>query len=140
MQKNLLQSALKTTLALSLCVAPLAMAKTENTSKKSTKNNEQTLNIDFTQTTPQELAAVAIIDESCQSLIQIDDLYHKGLQRLMKELLPNNANPIADLRILTQSKAFEPMMLEARQDAQNAGDVKNREICLDIQRYAQQQN
>lgn len=96
---------------------------------------EQVVDFDTQQTMPAELAAVAVLGEICPTLIQTDQAFKKGYNKVIKELLPNAKNPVAEFKLLTESNDYKEVMSIEREFAQNAGDEENKEICLAIQQY-----
>lgn len=98
---------------------------------------EQVVDFDTQQTMPAELAAVAVLGEICPTLINADQAFKKGYNKVIGELLPNAKNPVAEFKILTESNDYNEVMSIEREFAKNAGEQENREICLAIQQYGQ---
>lgn len=99
--------------------------------------DETVLDFDTQQTMPAELAAVAVLGEICPSLITTDEAFQKGYNKVIHELLPHAKNPVAEFKLLTESKEFYNVMQTEREFAKNAGDTENQEICIAIQEYGQ---
>lgn len=95
-------------------------------------------NIDVTpdqQITSQELAAIYVISEVCPSLITDQAKFDKGFNKLAKEYLPSQKNPVQALNQLAKQSSFGSVLAEARHDAKVAGETKNKAICNELSNY-----
>lgn len=97
--------------------------------------NEQVLDFDTQHAMPAELAAVAVLGEMCPTLIEADEAFNSGYHKVIKELLPNAKNPVAEFKLLTESSEYKDIMATEREFALQAGDAENQEICIAIQEY-----
>jgi hypothetical protein len=85
--------------------------------------------------TEEELAAIYVLSEICPNLITNQQDFSNGYQTLLEEYLPNIKNPVDVLQSLSQEQKFAPILAEAKQDALNAGDAKNTQICQELTTY-----
>ncbi|ANF81501.1 hypothetical protein A3K93_04385 [Acinetobacter sp. NCu2D-2] len=95
-------------------------------------------NIDVTpdqQVTQQELAAIYVISEVCPSLVSDQAKFEKGFNKLAKEYLPSQKNPVQALNQLMKQSTLSPVLVEARNDAKVAGQAKNQAICNELSNY-----
>ncbi|WLF83084.1 MCR_0457 family protein [Moraxella sp. ZY210820] len=97
--------------------------------------DEQVLDFDTQHAMPAELATVAVLGELCPTLIETDDAFTNGYHKVIKELLPNAKNPVAEFKLLTESPEYKDIMATERAFALQAGDAENQEICIAIQEY-----
>ena len=100
---------------------------------------QQDENIEVTPTqkiTQQELAAIYVLSEVCPSLVKENDQFKKGYAKLAQEYLPQEQDPVNALQKLSKQKNFKSILAEAKSDAKKAGDVKNKEICLELTTYS----
>lgn len=94
-------------------------------------------NIEVTQqkVTKDELAAIYVFSESCPSLVEEDAAFKAGYQKLLKDYLPNENSPQTTLNNLIKQQDYQQALAQARQDAKNAGDKANQQVCEDIKKY-----
>lgn len=100
-----------------------------------TTADEQILDFDTQQAMPAELAALAVLGNMCPTLIETDEAFTNGYHKVIKELLPNAKNPVAEFKLLTESSEYKDIMTTEYEFAMEAGDTENQEICLAIQEY-----
>ena len=85
--------------------------------------------------TQEELAAIYVLSEICPSLTTHQQDFQHGYQALLQEYLPHIANPSEALhRLMTQPNSA-PILKEAQQDADRAGEAKNAQICQELTTY-----
>ncbi|WP_227510326.1 MCR_0457 family protein [Acinetobacter equi] len=87
------------------------------------------------QVTKQELAAIYVISEVCPAIVSDKEKFSSGLEKLTKEYLPNEQKPMEALNKITQTDDFKLILEEARSDAQQAGEEKNKAICEELVVY-----
>ena len=94
-------------------------------------------NIEVTQqnVTPEELAAIYVLSEICPSLLKKQTDFDKGYNNLLKDYLPQEKKPADYLSNLSQQGHFKAVLKQARDDAKQAGDQANLEICHDVVNY-----
>ncbi|WP_425915108.1 MCR_0457 family protein [Acinetobacter sp. TSRC1-2] len=100
---------------------------------------QQDENIEVTpiqKVTQQELAAIYVLSEVCPSLVKDDAQFSKGYSKLAHEYLPQEKDAVSALNKLSKEKKFKSILAEARSDAKNAGDAKNKEICQELTAYS----
>lgn len=84
-------------------------------------------------TSAEELAAIYVLSELCPQLgYQNNSSFKAGYASLVKEYLPNEQNPLGALNRKAQQKDFQNYLVEARKDADQAGDAQNKAICKEI--------
>ena len=95
--------------------------------------------IDVTPTvdnvSPQELAAIYVLSEICPALTNKDKSFDQAYENLAKSYLDNQADAVALLKKRAKSKAFKPILKEARADAKAASEQTNRNICNEVIQY-----
>lgn len=87
------------------------------------------------EVTPQELAALHVLNDICPTLVKDQQSFQKGYQRFLGDYLPHTKNPLQQLQTLSQHRQFQAILTEAKNDAKQAGDIKNTEICQEISVY-----
>lgn len=94
-------------------------------------------NIEVTQqqVTKDELAAIYVFSETCPALVEQDDAYKTGYEKLLKTFLPKENSPQTALNNLVKQADYRQALSQARQDAKNAGDKANKQVCEDIKNY-----
>ena len=85
--------------------------------------------------TKEELAAIYVLSEICPSLIGKDLKFNKAYEKLVKAYLSNEDDAVDVLKKRVKSKDFKAALKEARNDAKNASDDDNRQICDDVRNY-----
>lgn len=122
-----MRKTLLSTLFLSTCfiAAPSAFAAEQNIEVTPMQN-----------VTTHELAAIYVLSEICPSMVNDPAKFSTGYQKLVKEYLPAEKNPVARLEILSQQADFKSILTEAQNDAKVAGDSKNKEICQELMTYS----
>lgn len=103
--------------------------------KKKAEPKAENIDVTQQQVTKEELATIYVFSEMCQPLVKQDAAYKAGYARLLKEYLPNEKDPQAALKSLVKQSSFKKVLEQARQDAKNAGDKENLEICQDMKNY-----
>lgn len=100
-------------------------------------NQEQVNEHDFNmnQITSHELAMLSVIVDACPSLIEVTPDYQKNIKAIVTAHLPDAKNPLAELKIRSQSDELRPLMLEAQQIFAEIGDEANKSLCEDIRDY-----
>ena len=96
-------------------------------------------NIDVTpnQTvTHQELAAIYVLSEICPGMVKDQNKFKAGYSQLVSEYMPGQKNPVEALNQLSKNTKFQPILTEAQQDAQKAGQQKNQAICTELTTYS----
>lgn len=96
-----------------------------------------TENIEVTQQqiTQEELAAIYVLSDICPKLVGDNPQFKQGMAALAAEHLPQEKDPVAALKQLSQTAQFEKVLKEAQNDAQVAGDTENKQICEEIMTY-----
>lgn len=87
------------------------------------------------QITKQEFAAIYVISEICPSIVSDNVNFQTGFEKLVKEYLPNEANPVEALNTMVKQPDFKNILQEAETDAKNAGNDKNLAICEELAVY-----
>ncbi|SPL69908.1 MCR_0457 family protein [Acinetobacter stercoris] len=102
-----------------------------------TKKSAEEENIDVTQqqVTKEELAAIFVLSEVCPKIQGKNTKFTDGYKRLAKDYLPNEKNPVAALQSLSKQASFQEALKQARQDAKNAGEENNKQVCQDVINY-----
>lgn len=78
----------------------------EKTAEKKTENENVVEVTPSKGTTPEELAAIQVLSEICPSLIGKKDAeFAQGYERLVKDYLPNEADPVAALENVVKTRA-----------------------------------
>ncbi|CAG68102.1 hypothetical protein BSN82_03520 [Acinetobacter baylyi] len=86
--------------------------------------------------TQEELAAIRVLQEICPKFVGKEKSeFDAGYARLVKDYMPNEKNPEDALNRLSKQKDFQKFLKQARDDAKNAGDEQNREVCADVKSY-----
>jgi hypothetical protein len=98
--------------------------------------NDNATHVFDVATTQQELAAIYVLSEICPTLIENPNGFNAGYRKLAAEYLPNEKNPVSSLKQLSQKPDFKNILDEALQDAKNAGDAKNLQICNELSVYS----
>ncbi|OTG86427.1 hypothetical protein B9T31_08005 [Acinetobacter sp. ANC 4558] len=115
---------LVSSLFLGLCLTQVTLADN--------KNIEVT---PMQQVTAEELAVIYVLSEVCPSIVSNQAQFSSGYEKLVKEYLPEEKQPVEALKKLTQTPKFKPILDEARVDAKNAGTDKNKVICEELVTY-----
>ena len=123
-------TALKTTSLALLTALTFSLTHAEESKDE---NIEVTPNQTVTQ---QELAAIFVLSEICPKLVDNKDGFEQGYAKLAQEHLPEEKDAVNALMKLSKSKSFKPILAEAKSDANNAGDDKNKEICQELTTYS----
>ena len=123
-------TALKTTSLALLTALTFSLTHAEESKDE---NIEVTPNQTVTQ---QELAAIFVLSEICPKLVDNKDGFEQGYAKLAQEHLPEEKDAVSALMKLSKSKSFKPILAEAKSDANNAGDDKNKEICQELTTYS----
>lgn len=97
------------------------------------ENNE--VDFDMNQVTAHELAMLAVVVESCPTLIKPTAEYQNNIKKIVTAHLPDAKNPLAELKIRSQSDELKTLMVEARQTFNEMGDEANTSLCEDIRDY-----
>ncbi|ELZ4484643.1 hypothetical protein U0K97_001012 [Acinetobacter baumannii] len=135
MKKSLVQS-LSVVLLMTMATVSYAADKKKTAEKKTENVVEVTPS---KGTTPEELAAIQVLSEICPSLIGKKDAeFAQGYERLVKDYLPNEADPVAALEKRSKDKSFKKVLKEARNDAKAAGNEQNTLVCQDVKAYQSQ--
>ncbi|MDP7804239.1 MCR_0457 family protein [Acinetobacter baumannii] len=137
MKKSLVQS-LSVVLLMTMATVSYAADKKKTAEKKT--ENENIVEVTPSKgTTPEELAAIQVLSEICPSLIGKKDAeFAQGYERLVKDYLPNEADPVAALEKRSKDKSFKKVLKEARNDAKAAGNEQNTLVCQDVKAYQSQ--
>lgn len=88
------------------------------------------------QVTQQELAAIYVLSEICPSLLPNQAGFDAGYRNLAQEYLPQAKNAVLTLKKMSTEASFQPILLEAQQDARRAGDAQNKKICQELSAYS----
>lgn len=139
MKKSLVQS-LSVVLLMTMATVGYAADKKKTAEKKTENENENVVEVTPSKgTTPEELAAIQVLSEICPSLIGKKDAeFTQGYERLVKDYLPNEADPVAALEKRSKDKSFKKVLKEARNDAKAAGNEQNTLVCQDVKAYQSQ--
>lgn len=107
---------------------------------KKAKAATQDENIEVTQhnVTNEELAAIYVLSDICPKLVKDDEAFDAGYARLLKDFLPDSADPAAELKKLAKEKSFKSVLKEAQNDAKKAGKAANTGVCEDVLNYQSQ--
>ena len=121
-------------ISLSLLSASLAFTTSTFAENKTEASAE---NIDVTQKniTKDELAAIYVLSELCPTLIQTDDKFNAGYNRLLKDYLPQEKNPAAVIKSTVQQASYKEALAQAHADVKSAGDKVNTQVCNDVKDY-----
>lgn len=85
--------------------------------------------------TEEELAAIYVLSEICPSLVDNQAAFEQGYQSFVEVYLPDIQNPIDALKRFSHEANSAPLLLEAKRDADQAGTVKNSQICQELVTY-----
>ncbi|AOA58977.1 MCR_0457 family protein [Acinetobacter larvae] len=96
--------------------------------------NNENIEVTQVQVTSEELAAIYVLSEICPKFVK-GKKFDQGYAALVADYLPDSAKPLRQLQQIAQNPQFKKFLDEARQDAQKAGDDKNRAVCQDIEKY-----
>lgn len=113
-------------LTLSLCSTSHAVA-----SKK------QTLSMDSTTTSMEEVAAVDVLSEICPKILgeQMNRPFSAGYRKLLADMLPSISDPALGVQTLHDNPEYMQLLQGARDDAANVTIDENRQVCLDVVHY-----
>ncbi|MDQ9020052.1 hypothetical protein RFI02_02910 [Acinetobacter sichuanensis] len=105
-----------------------------------TKEDAHDEKIEVTQVnvTDQELAAIYVLSDICPKLVKDKDAFDAGYQRLLKDFIPDAADPEATIKKLVKEKSFKSILKEAQGDAKKAGKEANTGVCEDVLNYQPQ--
>lgn len=121
----------------SLCLGLLTTAAMALSTTHATPPKNDNIEVTPLQTvTQQELAAIYVLSEICPGLVDDPSQFEQGYAKLVQEYLPADNNAVSRLAKLSQDKKFAPVLAEARNDAEKAGDAKNQEICQELTTYS----
>lgn len=98
-------------------------------------NDENVVDIEMYQTTPDEIAMLAVVMESCPKLIKVNDDYHNNMKIIVESHLPEAKNALAELKIRANSEEYRKLMADSRKAFNDMGDASNRELCESIRDY-----
>ncbi|MDM1757296.1 MULTISPECIES: hypothetical protein [Acinetobacter] len=120
-------------LSTSFMAMPTAFAANKNA-------DAQDENIEVTQhsVTNEELAAIYVLSDICPKLVKDNDAFEAGYARLLKDFLPESADPAAEIKKLAKEKSFKSVLKEAQSDAKKAGKEANTGVCEDVLNYQPQ--
>ena len=85
--------------------------------------------------TEEELAALFVLSEICPNLVDNQTAFQQGYQNFVEAYLPELKQPMQALNRFGHEASFAPILLEAQQDAKNAGNAKNTQICQELMTY-----
>ena len=128
-----MKSSVLKSLSLGLLTTAIMSLGVTHAAKQQDENIEVTPTQEITQ---QELAAIYVLSEVCPKLIDENEQFQKGDAKLAQEHLPQEKNAVAALEKMSKEKKFKPILVEAKSDAKNAGDEKNKEICQELTTYS----
>lgn len=129
-----MQNKLVKLVSLSILSASLAFTSTAFAEKKTEASAE---NIDVTQKniTKDELAAIYVLSEICPKLIQTDDKFDAGYDRLLKDYLPDEKSPLSFIKKTVQQTSYKDALAQAYADVKSSGDKVNTQVCNDVKDY-----
>ncbi|ENV36485.1 hypothetical protein HWI77_10940 [Acinetobacter venetianus] len=130
MKKNVFK-----TLGLSFLIASSTLSPTVFAADKKSETEKIEVTPTTDSVTPQELAAIYVISETCPKLIGKDLKFNKAYENLVKAYLNNDPNAVEVLNKRAKSKDFQAALKEARADAKAASEEDNRQICDDVRNY-----
>ena len=128
-----MKSSVFKSLSLGLLTTAIMSLSVTHAAKQQDENIEVTPTQEITQ---QELAAIYVLSEVCPKLVDEDDQFEKGYAKLAQEYLPQEKNAVTALKKMSKEKKFKHILAEAKSDAKNAGDAKNKEICQELTTYS----
>ncbi|WP_278363164.1 MCR_0457 family protein [Acinetobacter schindleri] len=88
------------------------------------------------EVTQHELAAIYVLSEICPGMVKDQNKFKAGYRQLVSEYMPGQKNPVEALNQLSKNTKFQPILKEAQQDAQKAGQQKNQAICTELTTYS----
>lgn len=102
---------------------------------ESPADNHENIEVTQQNVTPEELAAIYVLHEICPGLLKKQTGFEQGYVNLLKDYLPNEKKPVDFLSNLSRQPHFKDALKQARDDAKQAGDQANLEICQDVINY-----
>lgn len=130
---------LNNSFTVSLLATALLTATVSHATPKAATSEDKNIDVTPQQggVTEEELAAIYVLSELCPGYgFKKDPAYRNGYAELVKENMPGIQNPVNALQVRAKQKDFQPLLIQARQDAQRAGEEQNKEICKEISSLA----
>ena len=130
MKKNVVK-----TLGLSFLIAASTFVPTVFAADKQSETEKIEVTPMSDEVSPQELAVIYVLSETCPTLIGKDLKFNKAYDTLVKSYLSNEKNAVEILSKRMQTKEYTESLKEARDIAKAASDEDNRQICDDVRNY-----
>ena len=130
MKKNVVK-----TLGLSFLIAASTFVPTAFAADKQPETEKIEVTPTSDEISPQELAVIYVLSETCPTLIGKDLKFNKAYDTLVKSYLSNEKNAVEMLSKRMQTKEYTESLKEARDIAKAASDEDNRQICDDVRNY-----
>ena len=130
MKKNVVK-----TLGLSFLIAASTFVPTVFAADKQSETEKIEVTPVSDEVSPQELAVIYVLSETCPTLIGKDLKFNKAYDTLVKSYLSNEKNAVEILSKRMQTKEYTESLKEARDIAKAASDEDNRQICDDVRNY-----
>ena len=130
MKKNVVK-----TLGLSFLIAASTFVPTAFAADKQPETEKIEVTPMSDEVSPQELAVIYVLSETCPTLIGKDLKFNKAYDTLVKSYLSNEKNAVEMLSKRMQTKEYTESLKEARDIAKAASDEDNRQICDDVRNY-----
>ena len=130
MKKNVVKA-----LGLSFLIAASTFVPTVFAADKQSETEKIEVTPVSDEVSPQELAVIYVLSETCPTLIGKDLKFNKAYDTLVKSYLSNEKNAVEMLSKRMQTKEYKQPLKEARDIAKAASDEDNRQICDDVRNY-----
>lgn len=130
MKKNVVK-----TLGLSFLIAASTFVPTVFAADKQSETEKIEVTPVSDEVSPQELAVIYVLSETCPTLIGKDLKFNKAYDTLVKSYLSNEKNAVEMLSKRMQTKEYKEPLKEARDIAKAASDEDNRQIFDDVRNY-----
>ena len=130
MKKNVVKA-----LGLSFLIAASTFVPTVFAADKQSETEKIEVTPVSDEVSPQELAVIYVLSETCPTLIGKDLKFTKAYDTLVKSYLSNEKNAVEILSKRMQTKEYTESLKEARDIAKAASDEDNRQICNDVRNY-----
>ncbi|OTG83576.1 MCR_0457 family protein [Acinetobacter sp. ANC 4648] len=121
--------------ALGIVAASFTLLPHAYAAEQKTEEHAENIEVTQQQVTSEELAAIFVLSEICPALVEKNKAFDQGYANLLKEYLPQEKNPATSITKLSKQASFQKALKEARDDAKNAGDTENTEVCKDVLNY-----
>lgn len=126
------------TLAVGILSTSFMAMPTAFAANKDKKTQDENIEVTQHNVTNEELAAIYVLSDICPKLVKNDDAFEAGYARLLKDFLPDAADPNAEIKKRVKEKSFRSVLKEAQSDAKKAGKEANKGVCEDVLNYQPQ--